>query len=215
MSALLSISKISRGRYCRSGAARPMPHRNTKIIADGVQALASDCEGAFTISARNADGRVIQELVVKAPEARTLVKNAKAERREFEKRSGSVLRRVLMRPSQSRFADPKVGKRPPDKGLNEKTDRMARPLVSVSNLIDQRIKAEILKSHENKSAAARGVDQSGGASRPKSSRPTKTPSTRSSSSLSISKPQAAGPMSPASSTSMSSSTSATKNDRQP
>ena len=142
----------------KNGRAPDANTQQLKNFGDTVQAIAADRDGQFILAARHSDGEILQEFKVESLGARNMVENAQAQRREIEDRSSSALKRVLMRLHQSSVADPKVGKRTSEKGVIERIDTTPRTLVYVSDLVGQRIKAQILQPDGNPYAKGFIVD---------------------------------------------------------
>lgn len=120
-----------------------------KNMIDAVLALSRDPGGEMSISARLRDGDTLQELVVRREEARQVVENASAQRKEIEQTQDVVYEKVLMRLHQSSVDALRVGKRTSEKGIVERIDLVPRTLVYVSDHAGRVIKGEILKPEGN------------------------------------------------------------------
>lgn len=118
-------------------------------LNDTVQAIARDTGGSMSVAARLKDGKVLQEFMITTQDARQVVENATAQRREIEHKRGVAYEKVLMRLHQSSVDDLKIGKRTSEKGIVERIDEVPRTLVYVSDLAGQMIKSEILKPDGN------------------------------------------------------------------
>lgn len=131
------------------GRAEEATTQQLKNMGDTVHAILKDNNGEMAIAARYQNGDILQEIVVTKQDARFINENVKAQRKELEDRSSTVLKKVLMRLHQSSVESLKVGKRTTEKGIVEHIDPTPRALVYVSDLAGQRIKDEILKPEGN------------------------------------------------------------------
>jgi len=120
-----------------------------KNMADSVRGIAADSDGRLKMAARFSNGDVIQEFVIDKNEARTVLKNAIAQKAEIEDKRDTVFKKVLMRLHQSSVEDLKVGKRTSEKGIVERISGSPLPLVYVSDDAGSKIKQEILKPEGN------------------------------------------------------------------
>lgn len=120
-----------------------------KNLNDTVRAVVNDTDGALEISARHKNGKVLQEIIIKKEDARTIEANVSAQRKEIEAKSNAQYERVLMRLHQSSVDHLRVDKRTSEKGIVERIDQTPRTLIYASDLAGQRIKDEILKDHGN------------------------------------------------------------------
>jgi len=143
MSSALDFLKLPNGR---------LPDATTqqlKNMTDAMQVIAADSNGELEIMASHRNGEVLQQLVIRKNEARTVIENAGEQRKEIEKKTGDVHRKVLMRLHQTSVEDAKIGKRTSEKGIVERIDTAPHTLVYVSDLAGQRIKEEILRHGGN------------------------------------------------------------------
>lgn len=114
-----------------------------KNLNDPVRAVANDSNGRLDVMARLQSGDVLQEFVIKRDEARLVMENASAQRKEIEHKSSDVYERVLMRLHQTSLDGVKVDARAAEKGIVERIDSRPHTLIYVSELAGQKIKAEV------------------------------------------------------------------------
>ena len=120
-----------------------------KNLGDSMKAIAADPSGELNISARHAEGEVLQEFRIQKQDAQTVIENARAQRKEIERPASDLYRKVLMTLHQSSVDDVRIGKRTSEKGIVERIDSVPRSLIYVSDVAGQRIKAEILRPDGN------------------------------------------------------------------
>jgi hypothetical protein len=119
---------------------------------DQVRAIANDPEGTAEIEAvdyRDGHRKVRAAIKFRTPEARTARAEIVDQQRELQSRSDVDHERVLMRFVRPSIEDVALGKRTGERAVIEKVYPKALPVVYASDLAEQRIRHEMLQSHEN------------------------------------------------------------------
>lgn len=119
---------------------------------DQVLAVANDPDGTTEIEAveyRDRERRVKASIQFRTPQAKTARAQIIEQRQELQNRSDVDHERVLMRFVRPSIEDVTLGKRTGERALIDKVYPKALPVVYASDLAEQRVRHEMLQSHEN------------------------------------------------------------------